>query len=232
VHDLKNPLCAVLTNMEYVAQESSLSVDAREALHDGLIAADRAHTMILNLLDISRSEDGALVPELAEFDLGTLLSEVVTSAEVHAKLKHQRLRIDSSLSDPIIRADVNLLRRVMANQIDNAIRYSPDGSTIDVDAVTEGGEIRIRVSDQGPGIPEAMRERVFQKYVRLDGSGAAPQGHGLGLVFCRLAAEALGGRIWIEDNPPQGSRFCMSLPQLRRATWSGSDVTSQPLARC
>ena len=99
---------------------------------------------------------------------------------------------------------------------DNAARSSPAGGTVDMEARAVAGDaVEIRVRDQGPGVPKEFREKVFDKYVRLGASeaGGQPRSNmGLGLTFCRLAVEAHGGKIWVEDNQPKGACFCVRLP--------------------
>jgi len=94
---------------------------------------------------------------------------------------------------------------------------SPAASVVRVSARTTPAAVEIQVADDGPGIPTEMRERVFEKYVRLGGSGSADIGRGLGLSFCRLAVEAHRGRIWAEENEPRGTRFRISLPRTAQA---------------
>jgi two-component system CheB/CheR fusion protein len=107
-----------------------------------------------------------------------------------------------------------LLRRILENLVDNALKYSPAGGAIHLEARRCEDTIELRVRDEGPGIPRCAREKIFQKYMQLDQDVLVQHrpGRGLGLTFCQLAAEAHGGRIWIEDNEPRGSTFCVRLP--------------------
>ena len=118
-----------------------------------------------------------------------------------------------------LRGDRGLLQRLLENLLDNVIKYSPSGGIITLEArwsANSGAEdlVEIRVSDQGPGIPPVYRERIFEKYFQLDRTAdpAARTSRGLGLAFCRLAAEAHGGRIWAQANDPRGTTFCVLLP--------------------
>jgi signal transduction histidine kinase len=115
---------------------------------------------------------------------------------------------------PPLHADPELLRRVLQNLVDNALRHSPHGNTVGIEADASDGVVVFRVRDRGPGVPAALRDRIFDKYVRIarsQGEGGAP-GKGLGLAFCRMAVEAHGGRIWVEDNQPHGSVFVVRIP--------------------
>jgi signal transduction histidine kinase len=110
-------------------------------------------------------------------------------------------------------ADEQRIAQVLDNLLTNAARYSPSEARIGVRARAINGHVEVAVEDHGPGIPENQREQVFDKFVRLDGSGSnQPGGSGLGLAICRGIVQAHGGRIWVEPNAHQGSTFAFSLP--------------------
>ena len=169
--------------------------------------------MVVDLLDISRSEDGTLEPKLAEVDVPTFVTTLADSmrAGCEADGNHQ-IAVDVELDAPEARFDVSLIRRVLANLIDNASRFAPRGSTLRIVARGDASSLELRVCDHGRGVPDADKARVFSKYVQLE----APQSshnRGLGLVFCKLAIAAHGGEIWVEDNLPTGSQFCVRFPR-------------------
>jgi signal transduction histidine kinase len=229
VHDLKNPLSSILSNVEYLTAHAQLREGDRDSLSDVLRASRSMFRMVMNLLDISRSEDGALVPRCAEFDVHSLLQEISSETELRLLEKHQTLTLRVASETGAILADRDLVRRVIENLVDNSHKYSPRGGIITIDvsvpapAATspdaEGAPaIELRVRDQGNGIPIAYRTRIFEKYVRVeDRSPEEPRNsQGLGLVFCRTAVEVHGGRIWVEENEPEGSCFCVRLPRVPR----------------
>ena len=213
VHDLKNPIASILANAHFLVRESNLSEDARDASRDIHEAADSMQRMVLNLLDISRSEEGALIPKLSDVDVPSLVEEVMGVMNRQANDRQQK--IDVSLSSDVKRnvVDRDLLLRLLENLLDNALKYSPPGGTINLEATATNGYLDFCIRDQGPGIPGAYRERIFEKYVQLEetATSLARTSRGLGLVFCRLAAEAHGGRIWVEDNQPKGAAFRVRL---------------------
>jgi two-component system, sensor histidine kinase and response regulator len=213
VHDLKNPIASILANAHFLVREPNLSDDARDASRDIHEAADSMQRMVLNLLDISRSEQGALVPRLSDVDVPLLITEVLGVMSRRANERQQK--ISAELSPQVKRhvVDRDLLLRLLENLLDNALKYSPPGGTIKVEASTENGYLDLCIRDEGPGIPGAYRERIFEKYVQLEDNtvSLARTSRGLGLVFCRLAAEAHGGRIWVEDNEPRGTAFRVRL---------------------
>jgi signal transduction histidine kinase len=214
VHDLKSPLTSVLLQARMLAADDSLSAAAREAAVDVVAAAESVLGMVVDLLDVASSVDGQLVPQKEDFDLAELLDQVRRGAAGRAAMRRQQITLAGSGRLPV-RADRDLLRRVLDNLLDNSFKYTPPGGRIAIGyGAGEPGSVEVRVSDEGPGIPEAMRERIFDKYFRLD-RDAFVHGRvsrGLGLVFCRAAVEAHGGRIWAEDNVPKGTTFCLRLP--------------------
>lgn len=220
VHDLNNRLTTIVMVSEFLQYESLLSESARDSVRDISNAAGSIHRMVQNLLDISRNEDGRLVLRLAELDLNALLARTCQRYTDRARLREQSLVLDLETGPLGIYADGELLSRLVENLLDNAIKYAPPGTLIRVAARPLDGEraCEVRISDQGPGILPEHRERVFEKYAQLEdpAAGQVRGGRGLGLTFCRLAAEAHGGRIFIEDNSPCGSVFCVQLP--RRAS--------------
>ena len=111
----------------------------------------------------------------------------------------------------MVSVDADMIRRVLTNLLENAVKYTPAGSQIYVGAREEAGAVLMWVQDTGPGIPLSERERIFDKYTRLHGKSGT-RGLGLGLAFCRMAVQAHGGRIWVEDGPEGGACFKFTLP--------------------
>ena len=214
VHDLKSPLAGILTNVEYAIGVPSVTRDVWDALHDVSACAQTMLRMVVNLLDISRSEDGKLVPRMSDFDAWALLEQVRGSAQRRADTEGRELTVEEGEGPLHLRGDMDLLRRVLDNLVDNSLKYTPRGTAVTLSASVHDGRVRISVRDRGPGVPPDQRERIFEKYAQIDSDVriSARSGRGLGLVFCKLAAEAHGGRIWVEENAPQGSAFIVELP--------------------
>jgi signal transduction histidine kinase len=129
---------------------------------------------------------------------------------MRAQAAHVALKRDLSVDSVV--ADADLLRRVLENLIDNGLRHAPAGSTLTLSAARSDASTELRVADQGRGVPAEQREKIFEPFVQ----GSAEQqltrsGRGLGLSFCRLAIQAHGGRVWVEEASP-GAVFCVSLP--------------------
>jgi signal transduction histidine kinase len=220
IHDLKNPLSSILSNVQYALGQDSLGTDERDSLRDVLRASQSMVRMVMNLLDVSRSEDGALVPRLSDFELPTLLGEVVSEMERRIEDKDQKLEVTVAPEVRVMTADRDLVRRIVENLVDNAYKYGPRRATIrlEVGLLPRGDgappdTIELRVRDEGESIPVAFRQKIFEKYARVDGRSAheVRHSHGLGLVFCRRAVEIHGGQIWVEENPGRGNCFCVRL---------------------
>lgn len=222
VHDLKNPLSSILSNTQFVLGRGVPSGDVRDSLDDVVRASQAMVRLVMNLLDISRSEDGALVPHVSEFDLPALLAEVCLEMDRRIQDKDQRLSLTMHPRVGSMRGDRDLVRRTLENLIDNAYKYGPRAATVWVDVapstMDDGAEpaVEIRVRDEGDGIPEAYRQIVFEKYGRAaTGARESRTSHGLGLVFCRRAVAVHGGAIWIEGEDGRGACFCIRLPVAR-----------------
>ena len=223
VHDLKNPLSSILSNVQYVQGRAELPTDERDSLDDVVRASQAMVRLVMNLLDVSRSDDGALIPHVSEFDLPAMLREICSEMGRRIEDKAQRLTLAVANGVGPLRGDRDLVRRIVENLIDNAHKYGPRGTTISVDAgaatIDDSAEqaIELRVRDEGAGIPAAYHQIVFEKYGRAGGSGGREgrSSHGLGLVFCRRAVSVHGGAIWIDDHAARGSCFCVRLPVAR-----------------
>jgi signal transduction histidine kinase len=214
VHDLKSPAAGIMMAAQSRLQSSTLSDTDRMLWGLVYTSAEVINRMVLNLLDIAGSSDGVFAPRPTTVDIPKLVGEVCQlMTPVADSLQHQ-IAVDVQPGLPQLRADPELLRRVLQNLVDNALRHSPSGAPVQIEADASNGVVRFRVRDRGPGIPAALRDRIFDKYVRIartHGEGASI-GKGLGLAFCRIAVEAHGGRIWVEDNEPHGSVFVVRIP--------------------
>lgn len=211
VHDLKNPLAAVLGNLELMERKADESV--LHLVRRSKAAAWRMHQMILNLLDIGQLEEGKLVLHPEPLDAGSLARKACQEMESGATQRGVQLELVADEATAILRGDGAVLRRVLDNLLSNAIEHSPQGGIVRL-AVTLCDEgIEIAVSDQGSGVPPEFREKIFEKFQRLESRKSMPGANrGLGLTFCRLAVEAHGGTIWVDDAPGQGALFRALLP--------------------
>ncbi|WP_437595747.1 hybrid sensor histidine kinase/response regulator [Sorangium sp. So ce590] len=211
VHDLKNPVSSMDLHAQFLLRDRSLPEQARDSVRHVRDQARSLLRLIYNLLDISKSEEGRLAPERARVDLRALVLETFAALDLRASSRSLALR--EAVEVPAVQADPDLLRRTLENLLENAVHHAPAGTAVTVSAVKDGAAVEIRVADQGPGIPAEMRARVFDRFVQLGGEDPVVHraGRGLGLAFCRMAVEAHGGTLRIEDNAP-GAIFCVRLP--------------------
>lgn len=211
VHDLKNPVNSMDLHAQLLLRNKELPPAARESV---LRIRDEARALlrlILNLLDISKAEEEQLSPAIATVDLPTLAIAVCDAFSM--KSKDAQVTLAHALEATGVRADPDILRRVLENLVDNALRHAPKGSTVTLGSTRSGDHVQIRVRDFGKGVPAELHERVFERFVQVEpeNQGLTRTGRGLGLSFCKLAVEAHGGRIWLEDGSP-GAIFCVELP--------------------
>ena len=205
-HDLRTPLASIKASVSSLRQTD---VEWSEADEADLLAtieqnADRLDALIGNLLDMSRLHTGSLQPFLRP----TAIDEV---APVAAGGLDDSLRLEMAVPDgfPLVLADPGLLERVLANLFSNALRYSPAGRPPELHAVLDGGTVRLEVADHGPGVPDELKERIFEPFERV---GDRHPGVGLGLAVARGFAEAMGGRIGAFDTPGGGLTVRVTLP--------------------
>lgn len=204
VHDLKNPVNAIELHAELVLRDRDASERTRRAA-DKIRDENRALLrMITTLLDIAKADAGQLQPARQPIVLGDVVGDVIGEFEVRAQTASVRLARE--VVAPTLHADLDLVRRVLENLVENAIQHAPEQSEIRVTTRRANGGVELRVSDAGPGVPADQRQRVFERFAQ--GGGASRSNRGLGLAFCKLVAEAHGGRIWIEDASP-GAVFCV-----------------------
>jgi signal transduction histidine kinase len=211
VHDLKNPVNSMDLHAQLLLRDKGLSESARESASQIRTEARQLTRMILNLLDVSKADEGQLVPKRTEIDSRTFVNDILSELRVSAESRKVQLR--SSVETDRLFADEDLLRRTLTNLLENAIRYAPANSSVHISAAKLVGGTEVRIADAGAGIPVEMREKVFDPFVQVESGERVVNrsSRGLGLSFCRLAVEAHGGRIWIEDAGP-GTIFCVRLP--------------------
>jgi signal transduction histidine kinase len=212
VHDLRGPLSVILSSNDWLAEclaEMTVDPVALEALEDSRSAGRRMLRLLSNLLDVARAEGGGLSARRTRTELAGLLSEIVGQRLLVARARQVSLRLNV---DPLLVAslDGDLVTRSLENILDNALRYVPKGGEIVVSAEAEAGGVLFSVGNSGASIPVELRVPIFDKF----GRGAAVANNmnlGLGLYFCRLVAEAHGGRIWVEETATLPTMFRLSL---------------------
>jgi two-component system sensor histidine kinase KdpD len=211
-HDLRSPLMAILTAAGALAHdELSLDPGDRRELAETILGeAGRLDRLVSNLLDLSRLEAGAAAPEPGDWPVDDLVLQALDGVE-----GGNRVEVVLPEDDlPLVHADPHQAERVVANLVENALRYSPDDEPVRVQVRATGSEVLVRVVDHGPGIPPGETDRIFEPFQR--GSLRVPtRGAGLGLAIARGFAEANGGKVWVESHAGQGATFVLALPIAR-----------------
>lgn len=217
-HDLRTPLVSVLGAAETLTHDDAMLTAAtrRELAAHILVEAERLNRFVQNLLDMTRLSYGKLAPRLDVCDLHELLAGA--RQRVERQLGRRSLQIDVAPGIPLVQVDALLIEQVLVNLLDNALKYSPADTPVRVDCLREGDGVLITVSDRGPGIPEADREKVFDMFFRVKQGDNRAAGTGLGLAICRGILAAHGGSIRVGmPRDGLGTRMEMRLPALATA---------------
>ncbi len=204
-HDLRSPLTGITTAIGALRNESLVfSEDDRQVLLETIaVDSERLGRLVADLLDLSRLEAGGAAPEAEVWALDELVREAVDDLP-------GRERVEVAGESPLVNVDPVQIQRVLANLIENALKFSPPSADVHVRITATRQEAIVRVVDQGPGLSEEELERVFEPFYRRDGDQRS--GAGLGLAIARGFAAANGGRVWAESRPGQGASFALALP--------------------
>ena len=210
-HDLRSPLANIVSSLDVLGSMIGHEDAARSVLRIAVNSTERIQRLVNSLLDINRLESGQTIATQKAVDPRELIELAVKDVSPSVANRQQKLEVSLPGQLPKVWVDMDMMRRVMINLIENAIKFSLVETVIRIGAKLDGGQVRIWVQDSGPGIPNNERERIFEKFGRLKGKDK-PGGLGIGLAFCRLAVQAHGGRIWVESEEGKGSKFIFVLP--------------------
>lgn len=219
IHDLKSPLSELLANLDILSL--SLPDESQKFVRGARSGCDTLCRMVSNLLDITRLEEGKLKLVYEEIDPSSVIRESITRMVALTSAKDLRIVENKPMIEPgePLRADRDILIRVLQNLLSNAIRYSPSGETITVGFnYADSENILFEVEDHGPGIPPRDQQIVFDKFRQLEKkTEGRVYSTGLGLAFCKMAVEAHQGHIGVESDGLRGSTFTFELPLGARA---------------
>jgi two-component system sensor histidine kinase KdpD len=207
-HDLRTPLASITASVtSLLAEDTALGqVDRRELLQTILEEAARLNRLVGNLMHLSRMRAGALSPTRSRIDLDEIIEGVI--ARLRPTLGTRKVKLVSQDNLPEVRVDVVQMDQAVTNLLENAVRHSPPGSEITIALGSWRESVQIRVSDQGPGVPDEDRERIFEAFV----TGDAGTGTGLGLAITEAVVKAHGGSIRVEEAPGGGASFLVEIP--------------------
>ena len=227
VHDLKNPLTAIMGNLELLQGRLGEEPERdRERIGRSVGSSRSMMRMILDLLDVARLEENRFPLALGAFDAAALVEERAAEIEGIARTKCLEIRRRSEPGLPPVRADRSLVGRILGNLLSNSLKHTPSGGSVTIAVERAGEGVAFLVEDTGEGIPPEFQPFLFQKFAQahLRRHGLATD-RGLGLAFCKLAAEAHGGSMQVDSEPGRGSLFRLVLP---RAFAAGGDVQAVP----
>lgn len=212
-HDLRTPLVSITGALTTLEQEPRLEESIRRSLVEtAREEADRLNRLVGNLLDMTRLESGALQVKRQPCDAQDLIGTAL--GQMEARLADRPVSIDVPSGIPLVAMDFVLIVHVLVNLLDNALKYSPEGSPLEIRAGLESNELCISVLDRGIGIPNDDLNRVFDKFYRVQRPRQAQvAGTGLGLAISKGIIEAHGGRIWAKAREGGGTVITFALPQ-------------------
>jgi heavy metal sensor kinase len=210
-HELRAPLAAIRSELEVSLRHDALDGDARAAVASAREETVRMSGIVENLLTLARLDESGLELLHARLELRQVADEAAVSYRAAAESAGVDVVVEG---EPFtLLGDRERLRQVIGNLIDNAIRFAPRGSAVDVCVWSLNGEAGVKVVDRGPGVPAADRARIFERFARRDAARSrGAGGAGLGLAICREIVHAHGGRIWVQDGDGAGSMFVVALP--------------------
>jgi signal transduction histidine kinase len=213
-HELRAPIASVRLMAEELAEGENPNPEKQKQYYHFIgQECRRLSAVIENVLDFSRREQGREHFEFEPTDLNTLVSETVELMRAYAEEKNVRLKVVQSDQPIAVEADGKALHRLLVNLIDNAIKHSPENSTVRIGVDFTAAVTRLWVEDDGPGIPAAEHERIFERFYRIGSElRRETQGIGLGLSIVKHIAEVHGGRVTVHSAVGEGSRFVVELP--------------------
>ena len=211
VHDLKGPLAEVVANIHLLSDES-LSELGREALESALLGTDALSLLIANLLHISRMEEDRFDLKLSHVSVYTVIQTTLNRLKTLLDQHGHEVVLAIEPDLPRVEADEEVLSRIIQNLVVNAVDHTPMNGRLTFRGFLGKGLVTVSLADQGPGVDPAYREVIFEKFSRNPDRKGPSLSTGLGLNFCKLAVEAHGGRIWVQEAPGVGADFRFTLP--------------------
>lgn len=210
VHDLRSPLQVIIGNLELTSGQP-LTEEDRPCIDAAMKATTMLHSMVDNLLDVSRLESGSMPLRRTPVSLQDLVEEVV--GLLAGAKKNRSIVLEAEEPIRTVNGDRSLLLRVIHNLLSNAVKFTDaEEGKIEIRFADQEGEIRLSITDNGPGVSKQCAELVFDKFFQMSGDEARAHSSGLGLAFCKLAIEAHGGRIGVRSPEAGGACFHLELP--------------------
>ncbi|PPD40848.1 MAG: two-component system sensor histidine kinase KdbD [Methylobacter sp.] len=211
-HDLRTPLATIVGSASTLVEDDNAlkaedKLELNRAIYD---EAQRMSSLVNNILDMARLDAGAVEPNKQWYPLDEIIGVVLT--RLQKRLMGRQVSVTLPPGIPMVFVDAVMIEQVLVNLLENALRYTPEGSPLEIMAVASEGTVAISVADQGHGLPPGYENKVFEKFYRVRNE-AAQSGVGLGLAICKAIVEVHGGSIQAQNRPTGGAVFSFSLPQ-------------------
>ena len=234
-HDLRTPMNAILGFAQLL--ESGLDNPRPDKQRQYIGQVCESGRMLLELidqvLDLSRIESGKMSVSIEDVALGPLIAECCDMAQLKSSQRGIGLEVElGSDETPWVRADRARLKQVLLNLLSNAVKYNRDNGHVAVSVRSRGNDVRIEVSDTGPGIPAEMRDEIFEPFSRLDQERSGIEGTGIGLTITRRLVQVMGGRIGVDSEAGRGSTFWIELPAAEGQRAKASTKVRRLMAPC
>lgn len=217
VHDFKNPLTTIMSGTEYIIKkiDDKILLNICHSIYSG---SQDILQMTMNLLDISKMEEGKLKLKFSLENPEKIINEILR--KLHIKLSKKNIEIIKNIPEDLIdlKFDETIFYRLITNLLDNAIKYSPAGGKIKIEIKIDEskGKALFCISDRGNGIPKKYHKDIFEPFFTIDADEKIIKtSTGIGLSFCKFAVESHGGEIWVENNRPMGSKFYFTFPLMK-----------------
>jgi signal transduction histidine kinase len=226
-HELRTPLAIILTQAEMLLTDSTNAavVEARDAIR---VSASQLLELVNEILELARSESGTIELDLAPVRLGEFVADLRPRIDNLAAAAGISMTVRLPARLPVVTADAARLREIVINLVDNAVKYTPSGGSIEIGATTDGRSVRVSIADTGVGIAEEIGDSVFEPFYRVAGTRTQRDqaSSGLGLALAKRWVEAHGGSIGWAPNPDGGTIFTFTLP--RRSAVMASAAADRP----
>jgi two-component system, OmpR family, sensor histidine kinase KdpD len=228
-HDMKTPLASIMTaGSSLLSSPWQKDTTTRELLETIVQESERMNALITNLLSATRLESGSVILNKEIEAIDDLVFGVLS--RLSGRLAERDVNVEIPADLPMVSVDAVLIDQLLVNLLENALRYTPSGSPIEIRGASEGGAVSVEVCDRGPGIPAAERERVFDKFYRGQAAKHNDGGTGLGLTICRAVVQAHGGSIAIAARTDGGTRVRFTLPLGAPAPLASTPLERRPTA--
>ncbi len=219
-HELRTPLNAIIGFSQVLRERmfGEINEKQREYLEDILSSGNHLLSLINDVLDLSKVEAGQIELEINRFSLREALERGLVMVRERATKDGVQLVLELDPAAEVVEGDERRIRQVIFNLLSNAVKFTPPGGRVELKSARHDGEVRVSVTDTGPGIAAEDQERIFEEFQQTEAGAGQREGTGLGLALSKRLVELHGGRIWVDSEPGEGSAFVFTLPSRAAST--------------